>query len=64
MQTPEEIDRIVKAALAAIADDKKKRIFEGVLIRPCLQMREWEWSEPIEKFPCWIVADCEREMSR
>ena len=57
IQTPDEIDRIVQAEMAAISDDKKRKVLEGFLVSPRLQLREWEWSEPFEKYPCWIVAD-------
>jgi hypothetical protein len=57
MQTTEEIVRLVETEIAAIADERKRKVLEEFLVTPQLQMREWEWSAPIEKFPCWIVAD-------
>jgi len=57
MQTTEEIVLLVETEIAAIPDERKRKILEEFLVTPQLQMREWEWSEPTEKFPCWIVAD-------
>jgi hypothetical protein len=52
----DQIRELLSAELARIQDVDRREALRSLLVEPTVEMREWDYGEPGERFPCWIVA--------
>ncbi|MEI8022056.1 MAG: hypothetical protein WCH39_27855 [Schlesneria sp.] len=45
------------AEISRIADEAVLGAMKPLLVVPRCEMREWDYGEPGQEFPCWIVLD-------
>jgi hypothetical protein len=56
-QTPEAIASLVEREVNTTMNESVKSCLRDALVRPHLQMRQWDYSLSNELLPCWIVAE-------
>ena len=54
-----EVQTLVEQQLGKITDASIIAGLRSFLITPRKETRDWGWSEPIQTFPVWIVAESE-----
>lgn len=60
-RTIEEIERLVREQLEGIKKDSVRSEIEKLLVPPSRHMRNWDYGQKGQQFPCWTVArDSER----
>jgi hypothetical protein len=52
-----EVERLVRAELARITEEKLRRAIEQFRIAPRVEEREWDYGEPGQTHPCWMVVE-------
>ena len=57
MINKEMIQAKVAAELSRIVDTMVLGAMKPLLVPPRLEMREWDYGEPGQEFPCWIILD-------
>jgi hypothetical protein len=57
MLTSSSVQELVQAELARFKDATLKRRMLDGLVEPYCQLRPWNYGEPGEELPCWIVYD-------
>ena len=55
--TAPEISVLVEAELARISNPGTVALIRGLLVSPRCEQRPWDYGEPNETYPCWIVAE-------
>lgn len=52
-----KVQQRVDEQVARIADPKVVESLKKFLVAPRCEMRDWDYGEPGEQFPCWIVFE-------
>jgi hypothetical protein len=55
--TSEEISALVEAQLARVSQPKSAALIRSLLVSPRCELRPWDYGDPDEKYPCWILAE-------
>jgi hypothetical protein len=55
--TGSKVSELVEAELAQISTPSTIALIRRLLVPPRCEQRPWDYGEPNETFPCWIVAD-------
>jgi hypothetical protein len=51
------ITDLVEEELLAMGDPRVVAHIRGLLVTPRVEMRGWDYGEPDQEFPCWIVLE-------
>jgi hypothetical protein len=54
---PERVRRLVRRELALIADPARRAALERILVEPRREIRDWDYGEPGERYPYWVIAE-------
>ena len=54
---PAQISKLVASEIGRIDQHDLARIITELLIEPREELREWDYGESGEQFPCWIVLE-------
>src|SRR5262245_53639229 len=52
-----EVTRLVEQQLRAIAQPDLVALARSLLVAPRLESRPWDYGEPNQSFPCWVVLE-------
>ncbi|MBV9108833.1 MAG: hypothetical protein JO306_05475 [Gemmatimonadetes bacterium] len=50
------LDALVAAQLAMIRDPARREALRARMVEPWVEEREWDYGEPGERYPYWVVA--------
>lgn len=53
----EAVQLLLKSELESISDELVLNQLRTLLVEPRCELREWDYGEEGQKYPCWIVAD-------
>lgn len=53
----DNIHSLVRRELARIGDASRRAALEAILVEPRMEVREWDYGEPDERYPYWVVAE-------
>jgi len=53
--TAEDLKFLIGQALGQVADERITTHIRTCLVEPYIEMRDWDYGEPGQQFPCWIV---------
>jgi len=53
--TAEILQALIEAELATLSDARVIAHIRGVLIEPYVLLRDWDYGEPDQRYPCWMV---------
>jgi hypothetical protein len=56
MLSAPQVSALVETELAQIADSACREALRSRLVAPRMEQRDWDYGEPNESYPCWIVA--------
>ena len=48
---------LIEAELRGVADPRVHEYINGALIEPHVVFGQWDYGEPGQKYPCWVVFD-------
>jgi hypothetical protein len=54
---PDQLKRLVETELEGLTDPRVLSYVRGLLVEPRMEMRDWDYGEPGQQYPCWIVLD-------
>lgn len=57
----DEVRAMVSEAVASISAPALRSAAESVLMEPRLEHVSWDYGQPGEKLPCWVIADLRPE---
>lgn len=52
-----QVRELVETELSRIGDAERRESLRAMLVEPHVEIRDWEYGESDERFPCWIVAE-------
>lgn len=55
--TASEVQTSVEAELARISEPSTVALIRSLLVQPRCEQRPWDYGEPGQTYPCWIVAE-------
>jgi len=53
----ERIRALVAAELAIVQDAARRTALEALLVEPRREARDWDYGQPDERYPYWVVAE-------
>jgi len=57
MGDAEDIERLVQTECGRITEAAVVKAIVALLVKPRLEDRPWDYGEPDQTFPCWIVLE-------
>lgn len=54
---PETITAFIERELGFLSDERVRAQVRDLLVTPRLEMRDWDYGDPGQQYPCWIVLD-------
>jgi hypothetical protein len=58
--TAEKLKSLIEAEFASVSDGRVVAHIRGMLIEPYPLLRQWDYGEPGQLYPCWMVVKDER----
>ena len=55
--SPETISALLDLELSSLSDSRVVTHIRSLLVRPKCQVRSWDYGQPGEAFPCWLVLE-------
>jgi hypothetical protein len=55
--SPESITALLELELSALSDSRVVDHIRSLLVTPKCQSRPWDYGQPGEEFPCWLVLE-------
>lgn len=55
--TAVQLRQLVESELASLSDQRVFDHIQRLLIDPRIELRDWDYGEPGQQFPCWIFLD-------
>ena len=52
-----QVRTLVEAALSQIEDERLRERISQLLVPPHCELREWDYGEGDQEFPCWIILE-------
>lgn len=52
-----ELKKLIAAELAVVRDARIVAHIRGLLVKPNITMRGWDYGSPGQEYPCWVVLD-------
>lgn len=53
--SPEQVRRLVSEQVALISQPDLRAFYEVHAVAPSVEMRDWDYGESGQKYPCWLV---------
>ena len=53
--TARGLDTLIESELAGVSDARVIRHVRGMLVEPHIVFRNWDYGEPGQQYPCWMV---------
>ncbi|MGJ4883650.1 MULTISPECIES: hypothetical protein [unclassified Bradyrhizobium] len=52
---PERLESLIEGELAELSDKRVLSHIRGMLVAPHMVLRDWDYGQPGEQYPCWFV---------
>ena len=53
--TASDLKTLIESELAAVSDPRVIQQIRKLLVEPYVELRNWDYGEPGQQYPCWIV---------